>query len=254
MDSQTYETLCKEFSQSPADLGKVSQLLQAVILQLSRAGLLSAPKESLSAPQLAMIRDVLEMGAYWSVYARDGAAFERYLAQLAPYYADSESPRMGTLLGLRLLNLLVVNKRAEFHTSLARLGPARQSPQVQFVVQLEQCLMEGTFHRLLLAREQVPAPEYVWFVDSLLETVRMELATGLERSFGELQVSNAASLLLLGDSQLPQLVEFAGKRGWIVQGDRILFPPRPTPIDNETVPTIMMNRALQYAAALEQIV
>lgn len=120
------------------------------------------------------------MGAYWSVHARDGASFERYLSQLTNLYdlpvslALPASPHMFVLVGLRLLNLLVTNRRADFYTSLARLDAdaVRCEPHLQFVVQLEQCLMEGTYHRLLVARSQVPAPEYVWFVDSLLETIR----------------------------------------------------------------------------------
>lgn len=83
---------------------------------------------------------------------------------------------------------------------------------------------------------------------------RLELAAGLEKSFNDLDVHNAASLLLLDKSRLPQLVEFAKKRGWAINGDKIIFPARQVEIDNETIPTVMIDRALKYAVALEQIV
>lgn len=163
---------------------------------------------------------------------------------------------MYSLLGLRLLNLLVTNRRAEFYTSLAKLGEGRNVPHVQFVIQLEQCLMEGTFHRLLVAREQVPAPEYAWFVDSLLETVRMELASGIEKSFATLDVKTAAALLLLNQSQTTQVMGFAEKCGWKIQENRITFPNfKKTAVDEETTePKKMISRALRYATELEQIV
>lgn len=202
-------------------------------------------------PNILSVGDILEMGAYWSIHARDEPAFERYLALLTPMSHLPPSSRTPTLLGLRLLHLLLTNP-PHYHTTLARISTAHQA--VQFVVNLEQCLGEGTYQRLVVARDQVPVEEYKWFVDELVEKVRGELAVGLEKSFKELAITSAAALLLLNESQVPQLVEFAKKRGWSVQGDKIVFPPKKVSIAEETSSKWMISNALNYATALEQIV
>lgn len=43
---------------------------------------------------------------------------------------------------------------------------------IQHPVQLEQHLMEGAYNKLLLAKENVPAESYSFFMNILIETVR----------------------------------------------------------------------------------
>jgi 26S proteasome regulatory subunit N12 len=82
------------------------------------------------------------------------------------------------LLGLYLLSLLVRNQLAEFHVTLEQINVAPgidgSNAYIQFPVQLQQCLVEGTYHRVVLARQQVPSPDYAWFIDALMDTIRYE--------------------------------------------------------------------------------
>ncbi len=41
-----------------------------------------------SRDELIIARDVLEIGAFWSIAKRDIPSFERYMAQLKCYYLD----------------------------------------------------------------------------------------------------------------------------------------------------------------------
>jgi 26S proteasome regulatory subunit N12 len=41
-----------------------------------------------SKEELVIARDVLEIGAFWSIARRDIPSFERYMAQLKCYYLD----------------------------------------------------------------------------------------------------------------------------------------------------------------------
>ena len=43
---------------------------------------------------------------------------------------------------------------------------------IQHPILLEQYLMEGSYHKVLAARKEVPATEYSYFMDSLMVTVR----------------------------------------------------------------------------------
>ena len=65
--------------------------------------------------ELLVVREILEIGAQYSVEIKDVEAFERYMAYLKTYYMDyakdlPESARMYELLGLNLLRLLSQNR------------------------------------------------------------------------------------------------------------------------------------------------
>jgi 26S proteasome regulatory subunit N12 len=73
--------------------------------------------------ELILVREILEIGAQFSVEQRDIESFERYMAYLKTYYMDyandlQESVKMYELLGLNLLRLLAQNRLVEFHTEL----------------------------------------------------------------------------------------------------------------------------------------
>ena len=126
-----------------------------------------------------MSRDTLEIGAQYSVAKRDIPAFERYIAQLQTYYYDHaeklpESPFMYQLLGLNLLCLLSQNRVAEFHTELERL-PHKEilnNVYLKHPVNLEQYIMEGSYNKVILAKGNVPAESFKFFMEILLDTVR----------------------------------------------------------------------------------
>lgn len=163
---------------------------------------------------------VYEIGAFTSVAVKDQAAFERYIALLFPLYFDqtkalesAKNANAYVLLGLYLLSLLVRNQIAEFHVLLERINSAPgidiNNVYIQFPIQLQQCLVEGTYHRVVLARQQVPSPDYAWFIDALVDTIRNDLASCIEKSFHSIDMTSAARLLLLTPEQVPQLTKFA---------------------------------------------
>ena len=87
------------------------------------------------------------------------------------------------LLGLILLCLLAQNRVAEFHTELERL-PANEienNVYIRHPVSLEQNIMEGSYNKDLLAKGNVPAESYNFFIDILMDTVRNEIASCLEK-------------------------------------------------------------------------
>ena len=87
------------------------------------------------------------------------------------------------LLGLNLLCLLAQNRVAEFHTELERL-PANEidnNVYIRHPVSLEQNIMEGSYNKDLLAKGNVPAESYNFFIDILMDTVRNEIASCLDK-------------------------------------------------------------------------
>ena len=83
------------------------------------------------------------------------------------------SPDEYPILGLNLMRLLAENRIAEFHTELELLPQrALEHPCIKYAVELEQAFMEGTYSRLINARQAVPHDTYLYFMDLLAETMR----------------------------------------------------------------------------------
>lgn len=136
-----------------------------------------------------------------AIRSRDIPAFERYIAQLKTYYNDLShklptSPRLHLFLGLDLLRLLSQNKISDFHTALELIEPDNllSSPYIKHPLHVEQCLMEGSYNKVWSSRQNIPAPEYGFFVDILMETIRNEIASCSEKAYEFLPVADAVTL------------------------------------------------------------
>ena len=85
-------------------------------------------------------------------------------------------------MGLNLLCLLSQNRVAEFHTELERLSPEElKNVYIEQPIRLEQYIMEGSYNKVLLLRNNVPAESFKFFLDILLVTVRNEMASCMEK-------------------------------------------------------------------------
>ena len=85
---------------------------------------------------------------------------------------------------------------AEFHTELELL-PVKEIQNniyLKHPVSMEQYLMEGSYNKVFLAKGNVPAESYIFFVDILLKTIR--LAT-LPKSLDTSNESLSCSVLAL---------------------------------------------------------
>lgn len=109
-----------------------------------------------SQQELLIARDILEIGAQWSIETKDIPSFERYMSQLKCYYFDyntqlPESAFKYQLLGLNLLFLLSQNRVAEFHTELELLPSDRIQSDVyiKHPLSLEQYLIEGSYNKVI---------------------------------------------------------------------------------------------------------
>jgi 26S proteasome regulatory subunit N12 len=143
-----------------------------------------------SVKEHVLTRDSLELGVFYSIAKRDIDAFERFMVQLKPYYHDfkngaNESPYTEQMIGLHLLFLLAKNRIGEFHAELEKLPADKieSSHYLQHPIQLEQSLMEGNYSKVFLARANIPAAQYRFFMDELASTIRSEIADCMDASF-----------------------------------------------------------------------
>jgi len=113
--------------------------------------------------------------------------------------------------------------------------------------------MEGSYSKVWNAREEAPAEEYKFFVDSLMGTIRNEIASCEEAAYESLPLTDAATLLFFRSQS--EILDFAKQRGWQIdlsqgvirfaqKGEEKMEIPKEKLIANNLV----------YARELEQIV
>ena len=185
------------------------------------------------------------------------------MSQLKTYYVDyeqllPESAYRFELLGLNLLSLLSKNKIADFHTELEQLpsDSLRNNPYIRCPVTLEQFIMEGSYNKVLMLKDNLPAESYAFFVDKLLDTIRDEIASCMEKAYDSITVKECAKMLQL-DTRTTN--KYISEKGWNVvsvgKEQKIKFEHEGEDKMNEEVPTEELAKmAITYAREMEQIV
>ncbi|KAH8118609.1 COP9 signalosome [Phellopilus nigrolimitatus] len=261
--AKDYNDLKRAFGARPTNLKKCGELLTRLKLGLIGAELLPVlPTPNPNLDDLVVVRDILEIGAFWSIRSKDVPSFDRYFSQLQTFYTDYSSilppsPREHPLLGLNLIRLLTQNRIADFHTTLEalRLPPdaAGENAYIAHPVAVERWLMEGSYSKVWGAREEAPAEEYRFFVDSLMVTIRNEIASCEETAYDSLPLKDAATLLFF--TNRTELITFAQQRGWQVNllEETITFAKKSE--EKTVIPKAkLISLNLAYARELEQIV
>eukprot|EP00842_Homolaphlyctis_polyrhiza_P002856 jgi/Hompol1/3571/HPOL_003290-RA len=254
------DTLKKELASPTPDLHRAAVTLAKLKVMLTELSFMPTGLATPDQKDIVLAREVLEFGALLSIRAKDIPSFERQFAQLKTYYSDysslaPESPRMYMLLGLNLLRLLAQNRIAEFHTELETIDPDHLASNVyiKHPVQIEQCLMEGSYNKVWNARSNVPAEEYTFFVDILMSTIRNEIASCSEKAYQTLPVADASTLLYLRSAD--ELAAFCKVRGWNINTTekKIYFVVHNND-ENEIPAASIIKQTLGYAQELEKIV
>jgi len=255
-----YQDLSKEWAKgSSRNNDTIRGLLSQLKISLTALSFLPTSDQPASIQELTVCRDTLEIGAQFAVTVGDIPMFERYIAQLQTYYYDYSSKMTDSvykcqLLGLNLMCLLSQNRVAEFHTELERL-PSKELNDIYIKtpISLEQYIMEGSYNKVLLLKENVPAESFGFFFDILLVTVRNEIASCLEKAYKEISCRDAARMLNLPESEM---AEYAKNRNWpISHNNKFQFRSESQVQEEGGVPSQQLAKmAISYAREMEQIV
>ena len=211
-----------------------------------------------------LAREVLEHACLLSVRRKDMGELELYFQQLRVYYTDMLDPAFPAstlqymIIGLNLLRLLVQSRTAEFHTELERIPHQEHANMyIRFAVMLERFLMEGSYNRLLHARTQAPANEYVHIVELLETTVRTEAAACIPCSYPSIAVSDAQKMLMLANPA--EVLAHGRKSGWALNhdGTRFVFSKGDdvaAAFKAELPHLEMLKHHIQFADVLQRVV
>jgi len=261
--SQKFEELKKQWAAKKYE--QVGKLLEDLKMDLTAVSFLpTSGSGSLDERALFVAREVMEIGAEHSVAVRDVQAFKRYMAILKTYYMDyagtslPESVKKYELLGLNLICLLSQNRTAEFHTELELL-PAQviqNNTYITYPVRLEQFIMEGSYNKVIDTKGNVPAASYSYFIEILLDTIRDEIASCMEKSYEKISASECLKMLSVDKAGLSKLVE---ERGWLQDksGKVISFTSEEEKKQSQLMELPakeLAEMAISYAKEMEQIV
>ena len=178
---------------------------------------------------LTTYRDVLEVGALFSIKKQDIKSFETYLCLIKPFYFDFKLPasqNMHYLMAMELLRLLTLGKLSEFHCYL-ELIEDKSNKFILYSIQIEQYLMEGNYSKIF----KLASVEFSLFLRILLGSVQGEIKKAICASFND---KNGADDLLFG----AQLTE-----------EDVLTQDQPEMLHDDSITQI-----LSYAKELERIV
>ncbi|KAF4523545.1 hypothetical protein B566_EDAN011993 [Ephemera danica] len=106
---------------------------------------------------------------------------------------------------------------------------------------------------IFLARDNVPAPSYCFFIENLLCTVRDEIAACMEKAYERISLSEAANLLYLPSIDAAKI--FATKRNWTLGRDNFYYFSVEEKKSDEKLPSLELSEQfIEYARELEMIV
>ena len=252
-----YHQLTEEWSKTPVNLDKCGELLISLKLALTKLSYVDARDAASAQQEILIARSVLEIGARWAIAKKDLATFERHIAQLKTYYSDysdlPESEHKYQLLGLNLLCLLAQNKLSIFHCELELL-PASELTQNIFIkhpITIEQYLMEGRYNKIFEARANVPDASYTFFMEMLVNTIRDDIASCMEKSYKQMSVSAATKMMFFESED--DMKSYAADRGWDLDDGSFHFPINEQK-DEEVPATEIAKNLLVYARELEMII
>ncbi len=205
----------------------------------------------------AVALEAYEMSAFFSIICEDRQAFQRSVSTLRDFYAGNNtvSENQCTILGLNLLYLLVENKLAEFHCELELLTEEQHShPHISFCTSLDQHLMVGSYDQVMAAASKPPLASFSFFLNSLLETVRTNVAECAAASYSTLSIQGATEILMFNNDK--DTVQFIKNQypDWVIAGNSIDLRAIKQAKSEEIASHRIIQQTLGYATELERIV
>ncbi|KAL4002546.1 COP9 signalosome subunit CSN8 family protein [Acanthocheilonema viteae] len=252
--------LMVEWNKEPKNLEMIGIRLKRIKELMNNRNAL----RGLSHQALLMIhRDVLEIDALCAILRCDLNSFREAITILISFYnsygSSEEWPNKWLMIGLDLMFLLATSQHTQFHMLLEQIDQdiQQKNPYIKTPVTLEQSLIEGAYHKIMLAEKNIPSPYYALFIRISMDTVRDEIASCMERAFIKISQRDAARLLLFDD--INEMTPFAAKRGWksSMYGRGVMYVfdhAQETHAEPQLDTERIVKQTIYYAKQLEMIV
>lgn len=138
------------------------------------------------------------------------------------------------------------------------MSEIKNNVYIRHPVSLEQYLMEGSYNKIFLSKGNVPSKYYTYFIDLLLDTIRVDIGGCIEKAYDRISESEAARLLFFEPGK-PGLAEYASRRKWTLNAKReYTFNSKNASTQGGQVKKVPADaialQVLDYARELEMIV
>mgnify|MGYP003386373068 CR=1 FL=1 len=132
-----------------------------------------------------------------------------------------------------------------------------EHPNVKFCTELEQHMMVGAYDAVLLAAKKPPVSQYSFFLSSLMETVRINIAECAQSAYKSLSIDDASKMLMFNNNN--DVIKFINDfySLWEINqtNNTILLISKNMATKSEGIPNQkIINQVLTYATELERIV
>lgn len=222
---------------------------------------------------LKIAERILEIGALSLLFLSEYQTFESTFASLRPFYlcpqlhATKEFNTEATkVISLYLIYLISQGLISKFHIELEYIYntaffDVENDQYLQYPIELEKNLMEGNYikiWKLLQNDALLPCPECRHFKDTLINTLRYEIAKSIEKTNKKIPISNCKTLLYFPQEQSDVSFEQALKleldvNGWEFNDGFIHFQPDKKN-DSISDNAAIIKNVLCYAELIESIV
>ena len=114
--------------------------------------------------------------------------------------------------------------------------------------------MEGSYNKVFLAKGNIPAKSYTFFIDSLFDTIRDEIAGCIKKAYEKILFSEATGILFFNTPK--KMTDYTKKRGWVLGLNHYYgFASQQQKPEDTTIPsTELARQVIQHARQLEMIV
>lgn len=213
--------------------------------------------------EILLAKEVYEFAVILSVTLGDKDLFQKSVSNVQMYYSlgmgrGADEDMRINIVALNLLFLLVQNRLADFHCELELLSDAdRKHPYVVFCTQLDEHFTIGSYDSILRAASQPPNPSFNFFLNSLLETVRINIADCASSSYASLTIHAATDLLMFkSTAETLSFVEAYYKDEWVVDLKDSSINVKGQQLQrSEGIPALkVITQSLSYATEMERIV
>eukprot|EP01084_Bolivina_argentea_P127150 224937_1 len=182
---------------------------------------------------LKVAMEGLEVGARIAMNMNDVEMFDRVIIQLKQYYLidklSSCSSSRSILMGLYLMYLLTKNRLGDFHVEIELLSfDDLENKFIKFPMNIEQFMMEGSYQKIIAAKNNVPDKTYDLFLSYLEKTVRNEISKSLQSVHDKIPLKDALKMLSLNSvDDLKQYIKNE-KHNWAVNVNSQTLQSAPT--------------------------
>lgn len=165
------------------------------------------------------------------------------------------------VIAVHLLYLLSSNKTQEFYIKLESIITEQiKDNYIDFVLLLNDAIEEGNYRKVFALKKDNPLPEYFGtFLNSIMETIRIEIAKSAEKAYSE--ISMAEALNIFEFKSVDQLRVFVNQYhesleeiqiNWVFKDNKIIFEKG----SNDKIKFNSeenIKRVLEYSLELERI-